>query len=148
MSLPELARTPWGAASLVCEALALAGMAPFMYIEATTLREYGLHGWLSAWNVMDVIAYAVQARPGMLDRDFRVLGSKPLISGLYCIWTPRGRTAQWGCTGRAVPAGIGLRSAGSFRSSGWLRTRCRRGPRRRSWPACYTVNTLQREKAC
>lgn len=63
MSLPELARTPWGAASLACEALALAGMTPFLYIEATTLREYGLHGWLSAWNVMDVIAYAVQAQP-------------------------------------------------------------------------------------
>ena len=63
MSLPELAGTPWGAASLACEALALAGMAPFLYIEATTLREYGLRGWLSTWNVMDVIAYAVQARP-------------------------------------------------------------------------------------
>ncbi len=63
MSLPELAATPWGATSLACEALALAGMAPFLYIEAATLREYGPGGWLSTWNIMDVIAYAVQARP-------------------------------------------------------------------------------------
>ena len=63
LSLPELAATPWGAASLAFEALALAGMAPFLYIEAVTLREYGLRGWCSAWNTMDIVAYAVQARP-------------------------------------------------------------------------------------
>ena len=65
MSLRALAATPWGAASLACEVLALAGMAPFLCIEASTLREYGARGWLSAWNVMDAVAYAVQARPNM-----------------------------------------------------------------------------------
>ena len=62
MALRELAARPWGAASLACEVLALAAMAPFLYIEASTLREYGLQGWISAWNVMDIVAYAVQAR--------------------------------------------------------------------------------------
>jgi len=64
VTLAELARTPWGAAALACEALALVGMAPFLYIEAATLREYGPRAWTSAWNAMDVIAYAVQARRG------------------------------------------------------------------------------------
>ena len=62
LTLRELAATPWGAASLVFEVLALAGMAPFLYIEAVTLREYGPRGWFSAWNTMDIVAYAVQAR--------------------------------------------------------------------------------------
>lgn len=64
VTLAELARTPWGAAALACEALALVGMAPFLYIEAATLREYGPRAWTSAWNAMDVVAYAVQARRG------------------------------------------------------------------------------------
>ena len=90
LSLPQLAATPWGAASLACEALALAGMAPFLYIEAATLREYGLRGWVSAWNVMDIIAYAVQARPphtvclarriSWSARDFSLLGQLPLAT--------------------------------------------------------------------
>ncbi len=82
MSLPELAATPWGAASLACEALALAGMAPFLYIEAATLREYGPGGWFSTWNMMDVIAYAVQARPRA--RNLQYDAGYASVRGLEC----------------------------------------------------------------
>ena len=98
MSLPALAATPWGAASLACEVLALAGMAPFLCIEASTLREYGARGWLSAWNVMDVVAYTVQARPNMLSG---LIASAHPEEGVGAHWSRRASLNR-------------LRSAGSF----------------------------------
>ena len=47
---------------MVAEGIALLGMAPFLWIEACTLKEYGIAGWASVWNVMDVIMYINQVR--------------------------------------------------------------------------------------
>ncbi|KAK9858035.1 hypothetical protein WJX84_009559 [Apatococcus fuscideae] len=59
-SLPELLATTRGIGTVVAEAAALFGMAPFLWIEACTLKEYGVFGWASIWNVMDVAMYINQ----------------------------------------------------------------------------------------
>lgn len=45
---------------MAMEATALLGMAPFLYIEACTVTEYGPRRWLSVWNLMDLATYFLQ----------------------------------------------------------------------------------------
>lgn len=61
-SLPELLSTNRGIGTVVAEGAALLGMAPFLWIEACTLKEYGVVGWASIWNIMDVAMYINQVR--------------------------------------------------------------------------------------
>jgi hypothetical protein len=50
-----------GRVALLCETAALAGMAPFVIGEVRILAAHGLAGWLSAWNALDSLTYALQA---------------------------------------------------------------------------------------
>ncbi len=59
-SLRQLLTHGLGRATVAAELVCLCGMAPFLYIEAGTFLEYGLYGWRSAWNFMDVVAYVNQ----------------------------------------------------------------------------------------
>lgn len=60
LSLSQLAHTVTGVFTIVAAAVALLGMAPFLYIEFCTLTEYGIRRWLSVWNVLDVVTYVLQ----------------------------------------------------------------------------------------
>lgn len=60
MSLRQLLSTPRGRATVACDFLALVGMAPFVVIEYSTVAAYGLKGWATVWNVVDVATYALQ----------------------------------------------------------------------------------------
>ena len=51
-----------GIITVVMEVTALLGMAPFLYIEACTVVEYGPKRWLSIWNLMDLATYFLQVR--------------------------------------------------------------------------------------
>lgn len=59
MSLPELLMTGRGIATFVAEIIALACMAPFIIIELGSLQAYA-GGWLSLWNLLDVLTYSLQ----------------------------------------------------------------------------------------
>jgi hypothetical protein len=59
MSLPQLLGTGRGIATLVAEAAALAAMSPFLLIELGSLHAYA-GGWLSLWNLLDVVTYSLQ----------------------------------------------------------------------------------------
>lgn len=61
MSLPELLQTWRGIATLVAEVLSLACMTPFVVIELGSLQAYA-GGWLSLWNLLDVLTYSLQVR--------------------------------------------------------------------------------------
>jgi hypothetical protein len=61
MSLPQLLQTWRGIATLVAEVLALASMTPFVIIELGSLQAYA-GGWLSLWNLLDVVTYSLQVR--------------------------------------------------------------------------------------
>ncbi len=68
-SLPELLQSTRGIGTVIAECIALFGMAPFLWIEACTLKEYGIAGWASVWNVMDVVMYINQVYPPPLHAD-------------------------------------------------------------------------------
>lgn len=59
LSLPELLGTARGIATLVAEAVSLAAMAPFIVIEMGSMQAYA-GGWLSLWNLLDVLTYSLQ----------------------------------------------------------------------------------------
>ena len=59
-SLGELLHTRRGLASVILEGLALVGMAPFLWIELSTVCEYGPRIWLNTWNILDCLTYAGQ----------------------------------------------------------------------------------------
>lgn len=59
-SLHQLLKHGLGRATVAAELLCLCGMAPFLYIEASTFLEYGFYGWRSIWNLMDIVAYVNQ----------------------------------------------------------------------------------------
>jgi len=60
LPLRELLYTPSGIVTVVAELLALLAMLPFVVIELGSLKAY-LGGWLSLWNMLDVITYTLQA---------------------------------------------------------------------------------------
>jgi hypothetical protein len=64
LSLWQLLATRAGKVSVSMDVLCLLGMAPFVVIEWATLRAYGLHGWASAWNILDVATYVLQVCVG------------------------------------------------------------------------------------
>jgi hypothetical protein len=59
MSLPQLLTTGTGIATLVAEVVSLAAMTPFLVIELGSLQAYA-GGWLSLWNLLDVLTYSLQ----------------------------------------------------------------------------------------
>lgn len=59
-SLRQLLKHGLGRATVAAELLCLCGMAPCLYIEASTFLEYGFYGWRSVWNLMDIVAYVNQ----------------------------------------------------------------------------------------
>ena len=61
-SLAQLLKHGLGRATVAAELVCLCGMAPFLYIEAGTLLEYGIYGWGSIWNYMDIVAYINQVQ--------------------------------------------------------------------------------------
>ncbi|KAF8067423.1 hypothetical protein HT031_002471 [Scenedesmus sp. PABB004] len=75
LSLPELLATPSGIATVACEAVSLAAMVPFVVIELGSLSAY-LGGWMTLWNALDVITYALQVAIVVLH-----LGRMSLASG-------------------------------------------------------------------
>jgi hypothetical protein len=62
-TLRQVLATTRGEFTVASDVTALLGMAPFLYVEAMTLFEYGAWGWFSVWNVLDVVAYANQVGP-------------------------------------------------------------------------------------
>jgi hypothetical protein len=59
LGLPQLLSTGRGIATVVAEGLSLAAMAPFIVIELGSLQAYA-GGWLSLWNLLDVLTYGLQ----------------------------------------------------------------------------------------
>eukprot|EP00887_Chlorella_sp_A99_P000537 scaffold17.g537.t1 len=59
LSLTELWATRRGKLTIVMDATALLGMAPFLFIEGATIAAYG-RGWISLWNATDCLTYALQ----------------------------------------------------------------------------------------
>ncbi|KAF6258227.1 hypothetical protein COO60DRAFT_1693077 [Scenedesmus sp. NREL 46B-D3] len=55
----QLLTTATGIVTVVCECLALVAMLPFVVIEFGSMQAYA-RGWLSLWNALDVITYALQ----------------------------------------------------------------------------------------
>lgn len=60
LSLSELARSAQGLATVAVSLWSAAASLPFVYMEACTVRAYGLGGWLSLINAMDATTYALQ----------------------------------------------------------------------------------------
>ena len=60
LSLAQLLASPRGQLTVACDVLALLGMAPFVAIEAATVHAYGVWGWATAWNVLDLSCYTLQ----------------------------------------------------------------------------------------
>ena len=56
-------------------------MAPFLLLEAGTLRAYGIRGWASIWNVVDLATYTIQLSATAMHLSRRGVGSDAL-SGL------------------------------------------------------------------
>lgn len=48
----------------VAEVVALAAMTPFIVVELGSLKAYA-GGWLSLWNLLDVITYSLQVCLGV-----------------------------------------------------------------------------------
>lgn len=46
--------------------LSLIAMTPFLAIEGATIKAYGFWGWFSAWNILDLLTYALQVSGGCL----------------------------------------------------------------------------------
>eukprot|EP00877_Chromochloris_zofingiensis_P000357 jgi/Chrzof1/10321/Cz04g37120.t1 len=60
LSLSELVQQPSGLAAVVLEVLALIFMVPFLFIELSTIRAYGVYQWANIWNLMDSCCYGLQ----------------------------------------------------------------------------------------
>jgi Ion transport protein len=60
LSLRELLETPRGKLTVACDFLSLVGMTPFVLIEISTIYAYGITGWATAWNILDVLTYFLQ----------------------------------------------------------------------------------------
>lgn len=63
-SLRQLLSTRRGRITVAAELLALAGMAPFLLLEASTIFAYGMAQWLDVWNALDLFTYAAQVGQG------------------------------------------------------------------------------------
>jgi len=66
-SLLELLESPYGFAILASEAVALLAMAPFVYLEVCTVIEFGPSRWLTLWNLINLITYALQVHTFLLE---------------------------------------------------------------------------------
>lgn len=60
LSLSELVQHRRGAGIIASEVVSLLAMAPFVYIEACTVIEFGPKRWLNVWNLIDLITYILQ----------------------------------------------------------------------------------------
>ncbi len=60
LTLPGLLATPRGALTVAFEVLAVIAMVPFIVLEQGTFIAYGISGWLSVWNSLDMATYAIQ----------------------------------------------------------------------------------------
>jgi hypothetical protein len=60
LTLTGLLATPRGALTVALEILALVAMAPFIVLEQGTLAAYGISGWFSVWNSLDIATYTIQ----------------------------------------------------------------------------------------
>ncbi|KAH7624961.1 putative Transient receptor potential cation channel subfamily V member 3 [Nannochloris sp. 'desiccata'] len=88
LSLTGLLATPRGAFSVGFEVLALLAMAPFIVLEQGTLAAYGVAGWLSVWNSLDIATYAIQISLSVMHLSRIGLGSSTLslLLALQCIF--------------------------------------------------------------
>jgi len=88
LSLTELFATPRGALTVGLEVLALLAMMPFIVLEQGTLAAYGVAGWLSVWNGLDIATYAIQISVSVMHIGRIGLGSSTLsvILALQCIF--------------------------------------------------------------
>ncbi|PRW33106.1 transient receptor potential channel [Chlorella sorokiniana] len=59
-SLHQLLSSARGRLTVACNILALVGMAPFLVIEVSTMKAYGLWNWATVWNVNDLATYIIQ----------------------------------------------------------------------------------------
>jgi hypothetical protein len=60
LSLRELLQTSRGKLTVACDFLSLIGMTPFVFIEFSTIYAYGIKGWATSWNILDVFTYFFQ----------------------------------------------------------------------------------------
>lgn len=60
LTLGQLMATRRGAATVAAELVALLAMTPFLVLEYGTLCAYGVSGWFSVWNGLDLITYTIQ----------------------------------------------------------------------------------------
>ena len=60
LDLKSLVATRDGAYAVALEILALAAMLPFLVLEQGTFQAYGLAGWWSIWNFLDIVTYVIQ----------------------------------------------------------------------------------------
>jgi Ion transport protein len=88
LSLTGLLATPRGALTVAFELVALLAMAPFIVLEQGTLAAYGLAGWLSVWNSLDMATYAIQIALTVMHIGRIGLGSSTLsvLLALQCIF--------------------------------------------------------------
>jgi hypothetical protein len=86
-TLPALLATRAGALTVAAELAALAFMSPFLLLEAGTLRAYGLRGWASIWNGVDLATYAIQLSAAAMHLSRRGVGSDALsgILAAQCV---------------------------------------------------------------
>ena len=83
-SLSQLLKHGLGRATVAAELLCLCSMMPFLYIEASTLLEYGFYGWGSIWNFMDIVAYVNQVH-NKLELHWSKSDSLPLEGSALCM---------------------------------------------------------------
>ena len=60
LSLSGLLATPRGLTTVVLEMVAVVAMVPFLMLEPGQIAAYGLSGWFSVWNGLDIITYIIQ----------------------------------------------------------------------------------------
>ena len=59
-SLRELLQTSRGKITVACDIISLLAMIPFVAIEVSTVIAYGIHGWATYWNILDMATYFLQ----------------------------------------------------------------------------------------
>lgn len=86
LTLPQLLGTPRGIATLIAEAVSLATMAPFIVIEMGSLQAYA-GGWLSLWNLLDVLTYGLQIAIAVmhLGRLYLASGWLSVLVAFQCV---------------------------------------------------------------
>lgn len=60
LSLSQLLQTTRGRITVACDVISLVAMAPFVAIEVSTVAAYGVRGWATYWNILDMITYFLQ----------------------------------------------------------------------------------------